>query len=157
MEKYDSTEDTLAHQNLVAKYIFKIIHELSERAFDHDTSKLEPPEKECFDRVTPLLKDLTYGSDKYKETLSSMKEALDHHYANNRHHPEHFEHGISDMNLVDIVEMLCDWFAASQRHKDGSIRVSILRNADRFNYDGRLVSIFTNTIDFLEDQHGRFE
>ena len=32
---------------------------------------------------------LTYGSDEYKACLTEMKPALDHHYAANRHHPEH--------------------------------------------------------------------
>jgi hypothetical protein len=37
-----------------------------------------------------------------------MAPALKHHYENNRHHPEHFKNNIDDMNLIDLIEMLCD-------------------------------------------------
>ena len=60
-----------------------------------DNSKLESPEKELFDEYTPKLKDCTYGSDEYKEFLKGLKVALDHHYANNSHHPEHYENGVN--------------------------------------------------------------
>jgi len=46
-----------------------------------------------------------------------MKPAIEHHYKNNRHHPEHFNNGIDEMNLVDLIELLCDWKAASERNK----------------------------------------
>jgi hypothetical protein len=36
--------------------------ELLNRAMVHDDSKLESPEKEMFDKYTPLLKETTYGS-----------------------------------------------------------------------------------------------
>jgi len=44
-----------------------------------------------------------------------MKPALEHHYALYRHHPEHFQNGIDDMNLIDLVEMFADWKASSER------------------------------------------
>jgi hypothetical protein len=146
---YDSADDTLKHQARVAEFIFIIMHQLEERALTHDNSKLLPPEKETFDRVTSLLKGLTYGSDEYKRVLRDIKPALDHHYRVNRHHPEHFSDGMSGMNLVDIVEMLCDWAAASERHSDGDLRKSIILNADRYRYEGVLGSIFENTASLL--------
>jgi hypothetical protein len=146
IEKYDSTFDTAVHQNRVSFLMHKLIHELHERAMIHDASKLQPPEKEVFDRVTPLLKGLTYGSDEYKKTLRDMGVALQHHYQVNRHHPEHFSDGIAGMNLVDIMEMICDWVAASERHADGDIWESITRNANRFGYDGNMIAILENTV-----------
>ena len=142
---YDSKEDTLKHILQVKENITLIILQLSTRAVEHDASKLKTPEKEVFDKVTPLLKDLTYGSDEYKEALKEMGVALDHHYKNNRHHPEHFENGINGMNLVDIVEMFCDWYAATKRHDDGNIYNSLEINKTRFNLSDDLLAIFKNT------------
>ena len=81
-----------------------------------------------------------------------MKPALDHHYANSRHHPEHFPKGINDMNLVDIMEMICDWKASSERQKDGNLLKSIEMNAQRFGYDDQLKQIFINTAKLFDEQ-----
>lgn len=64
--------------------------------------------------------------------------------------PEHYENGIKDMGLADIVEMICDWKAATMRHVDGDIRKSIVLNQDRFNYSDDLKLIFLNTANMFE-------
>jgi hypothetical protein len=147
---YDSTEDTLQHIRRVREFIHKLTHELENRAIAHDNSKLLPPEKEIFDEVTPRLKSLTYGSEEYKHQLRYMGAALAHHYGENRHHPEHFSDGIAGMNLVDLMEMVCDWCAAVERHDDGNIWESITMNAERFGYDGNMIAIFENTVRLLQ-------
>ena len=145
MCSYDSTSDTNAHIVQVGEYLGIIFHEISRRVQEHDASKLEEPEKSTFDKVTPQLKGSTYGSDEYKEFLADMKPALDHHYAHNRHHPEHFHNGIRGMTLVDIIEMFCDWAAATRRHEDGNIGKSIEINKKRFDFDEDLACVFVNT------------
>lgn len=147
---YDSSLDTLKHIGTVRNFIQSIRDELQERAVHHDASKLEDPELEIFNIYTPKLKNTTYGSDEYKQYLKEMNVALDHHYANNRHHPEHYPNGIRDMSLVDLVEMLCDWLAATKRHDDGDIRRSIELNQERFGYSDELKQILYNTLEFLE-------
>lgn len=89
---YDSTADTQAHINRVRALIAQIQVNLEERAEQHDASKLQSPEKEAFDILTPRLKGLTYGSDEYRACLREMKPALSHHYQSNSHHPEHFDY-----------------------------------------------------------------
>lgn len=111
----------------------------------HDQSKLEPPEVELFTEHTSTLAGMTYGSPEYQEALAALGPALEHHYANNRHHPEHHKNGIDDMTLIDLMEMFCDWKAASERHNDGNINKSIEKNADRFGMSPQLVRIFENT------------
>jgi hypothetical protein len=49
-----------------------------------------------------------------------------------------------------VVEMLCDWLAATKRHADGDIRKSIAFNQKRFGYTDELKSIFLNTLPLLE-------
>lgn len=144
---YDSTEDTTKHINEVRNNIRLFCHDLIKRGINHDRSKLEPEEKPYFDEYTPLLSSVTYGSDEYRAMLRQMKPAIDHHQKSNRHHPEYFEDGISGMNIVDLVEMLCDWMAAVKRHDDGDIRRSIRINQERFNLDPQIVHIMLNTVD----------
>ena len=143
--KYDSANDTLDHIGRVAELIHKLCTDLVVRGSIHDISKLHPPEKDVFDRYTPLLKGTTYGSEEYKGYLDGMQPALKNHYAVNSHHPEHHENGIDDMDLLDLVEMLCDWKAASERHGNGDIIRSIALNKKRFGMSDQLAKIFANT------------
>jgi hypothetical protein len=142
---YDSTADTLAHIRRVQDLIDEVIGELDDRWSTHDASKLQPPEKETFDRVTPLLKASEYGSDEYFAQLADMKVALDHHYATYRHHPEHHENGFRGMNLIDVMEMLADWKAATERMNDGNLEGSIFKNAERFGYGHDIGNLLLNT------------
>lgn len=139
-------DDTKKHIRTVQKLLYQIIGMLEDRAAVHDHSKLASPEAEVFDEYTPKLRDTTYGSDEYKQFLKEMKPALDHHYANNPHHPEHHQHGVEDMTLVDLVEMLVDWKAATLRHDDGCIVKSIEINAKRFSLSPQLACILLNSV-----------
>ena len=143
---YDSRPDTHEHIAQVRGLVLGVAGELTERAHRHDRSKLVDPEREVFDRVTPELAKLTYGSDEYKASLASMGEALRHHYAENDHHPEHWPDGIAEMNLIQLTEMLCDWIAATRRHEDGDIYRSIEQNAQRFGYGEEVKRLLTNTV-----------
>jgi hypothetical protein len=122
---YDSEEDTRAHIFQVAARLEAVCRELRSRGERHDASKLGKIEKPVFDAVGPRLKDLVYGSDEYRTSVQELWPALKHHYENNSHHPEHYENGIFGMDLIDLVEMYCDWAAASLRSKDGDMNGSI--------------------------------
>lgn len=140
-------QETLKHIEQVQTYLTQMIVELNGRAFEHDSSKLESPEVEIFETYTPKLKDTTYGGAEYNRYLKEMKPALNHHYANNRHHPEHFKNGINDMTLVDLMEMLADWKAATLRHADGDMTQSFIHNKKRFKISDQLLRILSNTVD----------
>lgn len=142
--------DTMRHIERVRNLLNAMVRHLLARGEAHDQSKLDSPEVEAFTEFTPKLAASTYGSAEYEEFRKAMGSALAHHYANNRHHPEHFKGGIDDMNLIDVLEMLCDWKAASERHNDGNIRKSIEKNADRFKMSPQLVRILENTAELFE-------
>lgn len=146
----NTNRETQKHRDMVGLFIGKFIEFLSFRGTVHDASKMRSPEVEIFAEYTPKLKTSTYGSDEYKGFLKEMGVALQHHYANNRHHPEHFENGIKGMSLVDLVEMLCDWKAATMRHDNGDILKSIEINQERFGYSDELKQILLNTVELLE-------
>lgn len=144
--QYDSTADTLKHSLRVGALMRQPIKELVDRSVRHDLSKTEPPEVDIFNEFTPKLKGSTYGSDDYKGFLVSMGEALKHHYAHNRHHPEHFgAKGVNGMTLVDLIEMLADWKAATERHADGDLTKSLEIQQERFDLSDQLVEILRNT------------
>lgn len=143
---YDSTADTNEHIDKVRARIFLVRLKLFNRAMIHDASKLEEPEKSGYDALTIALKDCEYGSEAYTAALTEAKPVITHHYANNTHHPEHYEQGIAGMSLLDIVEMLCDWKAASERTKQGSIAQSLNHNQVRFGIDDQLAAILANTV-----------
>lgn len=143
---YDSTQDTLDHIQKVQRRIQQMLDNLSARALVHDASKLVEPEKSGYDLLTINLKDCTYGSDEYKAALAEAKPTIEHHYSVNAHHPEHNSNGIDGMSLLDILEMLADWSAASQRTKQGSIAQSLVHNKTRFGISDQLASILENTV-----------
>lgn len=193
---YDSWSDTRRHIARVQDLMDIAGSKLFKRALAHDESKLQSPEKDVFDRVTPRLKGLTYGSDEYKASLAEMAPALNHHYFVNDHHPEYwapwtrpaldegepvegldgklvegpdggmwrvfpsspfgewaFDAGdvasgaaIGRMSLIALLEMLCDWKAASERHDTGDILRSLDINKERFGISDQLDSILRNTV-----------
>ena len=138
--------ETLQHIRRVQELLGRVLANLITRQALHDNSKLESPEAEAFERLTPLLWDTTYGSERYEELRRELGDALKHHYANNSHHPEHYREGIRGMSLIDLIEMLVDWRAATERHADGCIRKSIEINQKRFGYSDELKQIFINTV-----------
>lgn len=142
---FDSTLDTLRHSRRVDELLLQLTHEIYARVTKHDLSKMEEPELQIFNEFTPKLKDSTYGSEEYKSFLAGMGEGLQHHYANNRHHPEHFENGVDGMTLVDLVEMLADWKAATERHDDGDLNRSLIIQQERFGLSDQLLHILWNT------------
>ncbi|MET0601372.1 MAG: DUF5662 family protein [Baekduia sp.] len=142
---YDSRPDTWEHIDEVRRRLRQITIDLERRADDHDKSKLTSPEVEIFDEFTPKLKATTYDSPEYREFLVGMGEGLQHHYAVNDHHPEHFLNGIGDMDLLQVIEMLCDWKAATMRHDDGDLFNSIQANAGRFGYGDEMRHLLLNT------------
>ncbi len=142
---------TMDHKTKVKELMHHFSAIIFARGEIHDNSKLEDPEFPLFAVWTPKLAALTYGSEEYKQALEQLKPALEHHYANNRHHPEHFKNGIKDMNLIDLIEMFVDWYCASKRHNDGNIRKSIEINKGRFGFSDELAQIFENTIELFDE------
>lgn len=138
--------ETLKHIQDVRRNIWEAIKHLDLRAQVHDKSKLESPEREIFAEYAEELIKTEYGSPEYKALLDKCRPAIDHHYSKNRHHPQWHKNGIDDMNLIDLIETLSDWKAATKRNKNGNINFSIEHNAARFNISPQLVNILKNTV-----------
>jgi hypothetical protein len=159
---YDSRPDTHDHIDKVRGRLIEVSVNLIWRAARHDASKLVSPELEVFNEFTPKLAEVAYGSEEYEACRVAMGAALEHHYAHNPHHPEHYANGIRGMSLLDLVEMLIDWKAAGERHTkrppapaapgrppdpkyDSNLARSIELNQERFGYGDELKAILLNT------------
>lgn len=142
---YDSTAETLLHIKRVNELLLLFAEQLMHQAIKHDATKLEEPEKQGFDKYTPRLKNTTYGSPEYQKCLDGLSEVLKHHYEHNFHHPQSYANGIEGFDLLDLMEMLVDWKAASERHTDGDIFKSIEINQKRFGLSDQLTKILQNT------------
>ncbi len=147
---YDSKQDTASHIVRVQELMADVCERLVRRAELHDVSKLAEPEKSAFDAHAPERNSCVYGSEKYNGHLAALQVALQHHYAHNAHHPEHYVNGVNGMTLLDLIEMFCDWKAASEKHRNGSLDRSLGINRERFHLSEQLTSIFENTQRELE-------
>ena len=145
MTRDDVMRSTLEHKLRVADLMIEVVTQLQKRAVHHDDSKFSEKEFDSFARVTPLLAETTYGSKEYRANLDLIRPAIDAHQSSNRHHPEFHANGFSGMTLVDVLEMLCDWKAASERHNDGEILRSIHINKERFGYGDDVERLLMNT------------
>ncbi|MBN1392796.1 MAG: hypothetical protein JW947_08350 [Sedimentisphaerales bacterium] len=141
--------ETNTHIRNVQRLMNEVSRQINERAALHDLSKFSDEERGLFVEVTPELSKSKYGSEEYKANLRKIRPAVEHHHQNNPHHPEFFRDGIKDMTLVDLIEMLCDWIAASKRNPNGDIVKSIEQNQERFGYSNDVCTILCSTAGML--------
>ncbi len=140
----ESQRDTREHIARVQVNIDQAVENLAERAIAHDLSKLEEPELSGYEGLSQALKGLTYGTPEHRAAFAPYKEIIQHHYAANPHHPEHWQMGVTDMSLLDIIEMLADWKAANDRN-GGDFGHSIQVSVNRFRISEQLHAILINT------------
>lgn len=110
-----------AHRDYVRLGLLDIRQELERRALAHDLSKLSGDEFDGFTRINRAAREHPYGSEEYRAGLRQEKPTIDLHYSRNSHHPEHHklphrECVQESMDFLDLIEMVCDWYAAFQTY-----------------------------------------
>lgn len=146
----DSGPVTRKHITRVRNLLCDASDELHRRGENHDKSKFDPIEKGPLDEMQRLIDEegpAPYGSDEYKRRTALLGPMLEHHYANNSHHPEHYPDGVNGMDLFDVIEMFFDWKAASER--GGENDIGLTHSIERFKIDPQLASILANTAERL--------
>ena len=136
--------DTLDHIEKVLINMLDVIANLTERASAHDASKLEEPEFSGYAEMQKAFTGKEYGTLEYKAVIERFRPIVQHHYENNTHHPEHWPNGVADMSLLDMLEMLADWKAASDRRGD-DLGKGIDYSVRRFGISDQLASVLKNT------------
>ena len=145
MEQIETEEYIKGHISRVRRHINTFIQLLIRRAEKHDKSKLEEPELSWWKEMDKEPR-YPYGSKEYEQKLKRWSKVFKHHYQYNRHHPEHYEYGVSEMTLIDIVEMMCDWLG----YKDTTTITEALKICDeqmvRYNISEELRQVIFNTL-----------
>lgn len=134
------------HKFVVLQFLNAMIQDLIKRGETHDNTKFT--EDEFSDVVAAIdeLKQFPYGSPEYDEVRKKWWHGFEKHYKKNRHHPEHFADGIEEMTLTDLMEMLCDWKAATLRSTHPTnIGNAIRIGTEKYNIPPVLVKILENT------------
>jgi hypothetical protein len=105
------------HRTMVQVALQTVTQALSRRSLAHDVSKFRADEFEGFSRINRTAREHPYGSVEYRAALKQEKPTIALHYARNSHHPEYWDApdhnvGTTMMGLLDLIEMVCDWWAA---------------------------------------------
>lgn len=151
MDKTDETIiTTLVHIHKVQKLLSLCIASLQERLINHDKTKIFSDELVGFAALEDDIRNVSFGSTEYNEVLRNLRDTLEHHYTENRHHPEHFKNGINGMGLIDLLEMTVDWMAAAERSKDGNVMKSLPFQKERYGIGDQLYGIIHNTVEYLD-------
>lgn len=134
-----------AHISRVQRRLKQYADILIERGKNHDKSKLEEPELSGYINMDKEPR-YPYGSKEYFDKMERYKSTFEHHYKNNRHHPEFYSGWIEEMDLFDIAEMLADWISYSENVTYTEC-ISIIENqSDRFGLSQAMKSILLNTL-----------
>lgn len=150
---YDSRPDNYAHIAQVRGLILAATGDLLRRAHEHDASKVDGEERALFDEITPELRRHEYGTPEYKAAAKKARA----HVTNpaNDHHPECHADGIHGMHIGQVLEMCCDWIAASRRNPNGDVLRSLDLNAERFGYGAEMAGLIRRTVEWLLEMESR--
>lgn len=110
------------HQSLVYKNIMLMngyqslsLALLEERGLQHDHSKFNEPERTAYIWLTWMYhcksQQIPFVCESDVDQMINI--GWQHHIKNNLHHPEAHQNQ-NTMQVIDIVEMVCDWMAIHQ-------------------------------------------
>lgn len=129
----------IAHRAYLAEGIGLVVADLDRRVTVHDLSKLKTDEFAGFSRINAAARIHKFGSPEYIDGMKREKATIDLHFSRNSHHPERpklmgaaaeAERGLPDdatywaahtaarMTFLDVIEMVCDWWAARKGYDD---------------------------------------
>lgn len=105
--------------------------DLAKRCARHDNSKLEGEEISQFIKLD---KNKSSMIDSSILLSDDTKKIIAIHWKNNKHHPEHFK-SYEDMSEIDIMEMVCDWYARSKQFQTDFLNFVKTRQENRFRFN----------------------
>lgn len=141
----NTVNSILKHRENVKSRLLFLADELYQRAYHHDDSKLQAPEIGWLIEMDKEPR-YPYGSPEYFDKMKRWDKFFRHHYKFNRHHPDHFQDGISGMNLADLCEYIVDIISYFEELHVGEALDTVNKQADRFGLDEQLIQILKNTL-----------
>jgi len=143
-------KDYIQHIQWLMEAMAAVQHQLMIRMLTHDRSKISPGELDAYAEIVPGFKKFEYGTPEHKAHGDRLGPAWEHHTEHNRHHVEHFPNGLNGMTLIDLIEMVCDWRAASMRSGSFDYGKSLRVFQERNQVDPQVIDILRNTCIALE-------
>lgn len=138
------------HKDGVKDYLSFIVNLLASRALTHDNSKNSNEEYKYFKMANSVNRNQFKTYEEYLNYIKpTLDKGLEHHYNVNRHHPEYFDNGIDDMNLIDILEMIVDWKVSIEQN-DKELYEEIDYNFKKYNVSEQLKKIILNTYKYID-------
>lgn len=135
------------HQRTVRKRLSHFSTILQSRAFIHDESKLQEPEYSLWKQMDEEPR-YPYGTKEYISKLDRWQHLFRMHWndSRNRHHPEHFTNPITEMDLMDMIEMLCDWLGYKEVLSYTEASKLVDSQCKRFNFPDEFRYLLLNTL-----------
>lgn len=165
LEKLNTmAEDTIRHKKIVldncllmSKYLMnkgkiELGTQLLKRGCEHDNSKFDSDE---FRRLSQILKSRKCFTDANSQLSTEERKAIEYHWKHNRHHPEYFENPSEEMTELDIIEMVCDWFARSLQYGTEFIPFVKERQSNRFNFSTKKFDKILKYCILIEDLYNQ--
>ena len=143
--KISTKEYIESHISRVQKWISKFSGILFVRGLNHDKSKLIEPEFSLWKKMDEEPR-YPYGTKEYQEKIERHKKVFEHHYRYNRHHPEHWYGFYSEMDLIDIIEMLCDWLGYKEDITLPEAEELVKQQCKRYKFNKTFESLIFNTL-----------
>lgn len=101
-------KDQVQHVQILQKLVLQFVNDIMKESIEHDTSKWGDVEYTTFVNSRKDLNNSKNGTDaNYQKNLTS--EAIQHHYKNNKHHPEYWKDKENSMPVEEIIIMFFDW------------------------------------------------
>lgn len=138
-------EYIISHKRAVQRWMQKFGIILLKRGEEHDNSKLEEPEFSGWCKMDEEPR-YPYGSYEYNEKIKRFHPLFVEHWKKNRHHPEYFNYNFEDMDLIDMVEMLCDWLSYRDCITYSEASKLVSTQCDRYNFSDDVKELILNTL-----------
>lgn len=155
--------DLIEHKKLIldcskvmSNYLYlngeqELSKKIIERAIIHDNSKLDDNELKNF--LELKIKEKAFKNA--KSLLNDYeKEKISVHWKKNRHHLEYFNN-IEDMQEIDIIEMVCDWFSRSLQYGTDIIEFAETRQKNRFKFSEDMYKKIIKYCNILKDSYDK--
>lgn len=158
-------EDTVRHKEIVmeiclvmSSYLMEnnkitLAIELLRRGAEHDNSKFSDSE---FRKLASILKSEKCFVDADYKLSNTEKKAINEHWKNNRHHPEYFNDP-SEMSELDVIEMVCDWFARSVQYGTEFIPFILERQKNRFHFSEKQFKTVLKYCNIIQERWNKQE
>lgn len=143
----------IRHRDNIRTALKNVSQRLEKRGLRHDLSKFKEDEAEGFVRINKTARNYEYGSDEYEESMAKEKGengCITLHFSRNRHHPDYHE-STSDMSFIDIVEMVCDWWAATQTYGTNTLEEKLPELKKQGDFTEGQLWLIDEVVELLED------